>query len=374
MVQAERWLGVTHPGRIHVFLFRSPQEKYALMGAEGTNLAKPWRSEVFISEQGWPNPVLGHELVHVVARDTGRVAADLGQGLGRGRPLADRRRRRGRSCSPGGLTRTSGSALLLVACCRAVRAVRRGLSRPAEAARYTVSGSLLRFVSERWGARAVRHAYAEGNVASAVGVTLEQLETEWHRYLRAQTITRSALALAQARFVGPSVFSAVCPHTLAALRDELRQEIGIGADAEALQTCHAILAADQNDLGTRAALVATLARSGDSEGAARELHWLESRAPKPFVAAARQAVADEAFRQGRIAEAQQLYQELLQEPLEDDQRRGLQVKCIACDSAGADPCERASIADEIWDMRLTTRTRGTGWSRCGELILGKRAA
>jgi tetratricopeptide (TPR) repeat protein len=344
--QAERWLGVTHPEPVTVFLFRSPQEKYALMGAEGTNIAKPWRSEVYISDQGWPNPVLGHEVVHAVASVTGagplRVSGRL-WGFWPDPALIEGVAVAAAWTPSGGLTPHEWSRALLELGLAPKLSELFGASFLGQQKRlaYTVSGSLLRFVAERWGTRSVRQAYAHGDVAGAVGVTLEQLETEWHRYLRGRPITPAALALAEARFTGPSIFSAVCPHALAQLREELRVAIGTGADQNALKTCREILAADQSDVGARAALVGSLARLGKSDDAQRELAWLDQRAPKPYSVAARQALADEAFRRGRFDEARDAYRALLREPLDDDQRRALQVKELA--SGSADPRERSLI-------------------------------
>jgi hypothetical protein len=346
VVQAERWLGVTHPQPVNVFIFRSAQEKYALMGAESTNIAKPWRSEVYISDQGWPNPVLGHEIVHVVARITGmgplRVSGRL-WGLWPDPALIEGVAVAAAWQPSGGLTPHEWSRALLELGLlpKLSELFGAGFLGQQKRLAYTVSGSLLRFVAERWGARAVRQAYAHGDIAGSVGLTLEQLETEWHRDLRARPISPAALALAEARFTGPSIFSAVCPHALAQLRDELRVSVSTGADQTALQTCREILSADAQDVGARTTLVGSLARLGKTADAMRELGWLEQRAPKPYVAAAKQALADEAFRRGRVAEARETYRALLEQPLDDDQRRLLQVKLLACESEK--PRERALI-------------------------------
>ena len=37
------------------------------MGAADTYIAKPWRREVYVQAAGYPHPVLGHELMHVLA-------------------------------------------------------------------------------------------------------------------------------------------------------------------------------------------------------------------------------------------------------------------------------------------------------------------
>ncbi|HKU44146.1 MAG TPA: hypothetical protein VJR89_38560, partial [Polyangiales bacterium] len=344
--QAERWLGVTHPEPVRVFMFRSAQEKYALMGAEGTNIAKPWRSEVYISDQGWPNPVLGHEIVHAVASVTGmgplRVSGRV-WGLWPDPVLIEGVAVAAAWQPSGGLTPHEWSRALLDLglAPKLSELFGAGFLGQQKRLAYTVSGSLLRFVSERWGARAVRQAYAHGDIAGSVGLTLQQLETEWHRDLRSRPISAAALALAEARFTGPSIFSAVCPHALAQLRDELRVAVGSGADQTALHTCREILNADPQDVGARTTLVGSLARMGQAAEAKSALGWLEQRAPQPYVSAAKQALADEAFRRGRVAEARDAYRALLRQPVDDDQRRALQVKLQACESDS--PRERALI-------------------------------
>jgi hypothetical protein len=337
VAQAERWLGATHPQPVIVYMFRSPQEKYAVMGAENTNLAKPWRSEVYISDQGWPNPVLGHEIVHVVAGVTGmgplRVSGRV-WGLWPDPALIEGVAVAAAWQPSGGLTPHEWSRALLELGLlpKLSELFGAGFLGQQKRLAYTVSGSLLRFVAERWGARAVRQTYAHGDIAGAVGLTLDQLETEWHRDLRARPISPAAMALAEARFTGPSIFSAVCPHALAQLRDELRVAVGSGADQTAAQTCREILNADAQDVSARTTLVGSLARLGKTVDAMRELAWLDQRAPKPYVAAAKQALADEAFRRGRVVEARETYRALLAQPLDDDQRRSLQVKLLACES------------------------------------------
>jgi hypothetical protein len=377
VMHAERWLGVTHPKPVTVFMFRSPAEKYALMGAEGTNIAKPWRSEVYVSDQGWPNPVLGHEIVHVVAGITGagplRVSGKLwgwwpDPSLIEGVAVAA-------AWQPsGGLTPHEWSRALLELDLlpKLSDVFGAGFLGQQRRLAYTVSGSLLQFVAQRWGVRAVRETYAHGDVAGAVGIQIEQLEVEWRRYLRSLPFSPSALALAQARFMGPSIFSAVCPHAVAQLRDELRVALGTGADQTALQTCHEILAADARDVGARAALVGSLARLGHADDARRELGWLEQNAPKPYAVAARQALADEDFRRGRYEKARDAYRALLEEPLDDDQRRSLQVKELAVSSANArernllfelmigQPGERADGATVVYLARELRVERSDG--------------
>ncbi len=333
--QAEHWLGLTHPGRISVFFFRSHAEKAALMGAAGTNIAKPWRSEAYVSEPGWPNPVLGHELVHVVARGAGRgplrVAAANG-GLWPDPALIEGVAVAAAWQPQGGLTphQWARAMLDLGMAPRLSALLGAGFLGQERGMAYTLSGSLLRFVDERYGSAAVRRAYQSDDLSRAISVPLNELEQKWHAYLRRVPLPASALALARARFAGSSIFSEVCPHALAKLRESLGSDLAAGDDPAAQRECIQILDVDGSDASTRAILVSVLARIGEQGRAHAELAELEGprRAPDSIIALARQSLADEAFRRGDLATAKSAYQRLLGRPSEDDTLRLLQVKLL----------------------------------------------
>ena len=337
--QAEHWLQLTHPAPIDVYLFRSPDEKYSLMGAAGTNLAKPWRSEVYISHLGWPNPVLGHELVHVVARGTGsgpfRIAGAYG-GMWPNPALIEGVATAAAWQPQGGLTlhEWAHAMLDLEMVPPLERLFGPGFFGQQERLAYTLSGSLLHFVREQWGSRALRETYRTGSLSEGVGKPLAEIDAAWREHLRSQPLAASARDLARARFSGSGVLSKLCPHTLAKLRDNLRTDMAAGDDASAEASCDRILTIDPRDLSTRANLAALLARQGDTKGAEAQLaRLLRDDAPAPYVASGRQALADQALREGRYQPALLLYDALIKEPIDDDQKRALQVKTLACQAA-----------------------------------------
>src|SRR5690606_32384781 len=69
------------PARITAYLFRNPGQKRRLMGAATTYIAKPWRNEVYVQEAGFPHPVLGHEIAHVIAGSFSRGPFRVGGAL-----------------------------------------------------------------------------------------------------------------------------------------------------------------------------------------------------------------------------------------------------------------------------------------------------
>ena len=339
VARAETWLGLRHAAPVAIYLFRSPGEKYALIGAEATNIAKPWHSEVYISDAGWPNPVLGHEVVHVVARAAGRgplrIAGKLG-GLWPNPALVEGVAMAAAWQPQAGLTPHEWAhAMLELEMIPPLRELfGAGFLGQQKRLAYTLSGSLLRFVQERWGRHAIVATYESGNLELGVGATLPEIEAAWRAYLRNQPLTESALALARARFSGGGILSAVCPHTLAKLRDELRADLGAGDDDSAKRACQRILTLDALDANTRVALATLLARSGNDAAVEREIARLRAQhAPAPFIAAIQQARADQALREGHGEAALAGYRALLNEPLDDDQKRLLQVKTLAAESA-----------------------------------------
>jgi tetratricopeptide (TPR) repeat protein len=337
--QAERWLGLTHPKLINVYYFRTPAEKYALMGAAGTNLAKPWRSTVFISNLGWPNPVLGHELVHVVVGGAGsgpfRVSGRF-DGLWPNPALIEGVATAAAFQPQGGLTLHEWAHAMLELDMVPPLDQLFGPSFFEQQARlaYTLSGSLLHFVHERWGAAAIRDTYRTGSLEVGVGVPLDDIDTAWRQALSAQPLAASARDLARARFSGGGVLSALCPHTLAKLRDSVQTDMAAGDDATAATSCQRILEIDPNDSPSRAVLASLRARQGDLAGAEEQLAQLTtSNAAAPYIASVKQALADQALRDGDYDKALTLYESLSNQPVEEDQRRALQVKTLATRAA-----------------------------------------
>lgn len=354
--QAERWLGLAHPKLINVYLFRSPAEKYTLMGAAGTNLAKPWRSSVYISNLGWPNPVLGHELVHVVAAAAGSgpfgVSGRL-DGLWPNPALIEGVATAAAFQPQGGLTLHEWAHAMLELDMVPPLEELFGPSFFEQQARlaYTLSGSLLHFVHERWGAAAIRDTYRTGSLEVGVGEALDDIDTAWRKALNEQPLAASARDLARARFSGTGVLSALCPHTLAKLRESVSTDMAAGDDATAAASCKRILEIDPKDSPSRAMLASLRARSGDLAGAEAELAQLTAtNAAAPYIASVKQALADQALRDGDYDKALGLYEALSSQPMEEDQRRSLQVKTLATRAAKSGELDGVRQAQLLFEL------------------------
>jgi hypothetical protein len=346
----ERTLEIREPAPITVFVFRSADERRALMGAHSTNLAKPWLHHIYLERTGWPHPVLHHELAHVLLGHVGRgpfriAGAFFGlwpdpariEGAAVAAAFEPRH-----GMSPHEWSRAMLELDLLPPLDSLLGS---GFLGAQKRLAYVVTGSVLRFLLDTEGPARLRRAYAAGRLdAAAIGRPLAALERDWHAFLRAQPLSESALAQARLFFDGGSVFSSVCPHRLAALRGELAGSLAAGDDAQAELYCREILQIDPAETSARARLVGILTRRGRPAAAAAELSALRGPVPAApaLLLSIRAELADEAWRAGRLTEARAAYTELLGEPQSDDAVRLLQVKQLAL-AEGTDPVQTRLI-------------------------------
>ena len=329
--RVRRLVGLQSSEPIVAYVFRNQHEKKELIGVGRTLVAKPWRREVYIQMDRWPHPVLGHEVVHAVLGEAGRgpfaVAATLGglipnPGIVEGAAVAlawDLRD----DLDPDQWARIMRDRGELPEAKTLMSVKFSGL--PARRA-YMASGSLIRFLMASRGMDSFIGAYAEGRIGD-----LEALETEWHGYLDTVEVSEHERGVAEVALARSSIFTSVCPHALAKLRADLSGDAAARDDARMLETCRAILDIDEGEAQARAALIGALARSGDTEGALRELAGLREAvsAPKPVVASALEAYADASWTLDRHAEAAALYEELLALPRTDGPARQAEVKLLA---------------------------------------------
>ena len=56
-------------GKVHVFLYRSAEEKRRLIGAAETSFTKPWLRQIHTNDAPAPHPILRHELAHAAFAD-----------------------------------------------------------------------------------------------------------------------------------------------------------------------------------------------------------------------------------------------------------------------------------------------------------------
>ncbi len=343
----ERRLGVEPIGRLTVFVFADANEKRRLMGAADTSIAKPWRREVYIQFAGYPHPVLGHEIAHVVSGTFARWPFRVGGGLLPNPGLIEGV---AVATSPDDDELTDAQwarAMLDLGTLPEIRPMfsLEFLGSSAQKS-YTVAGAFVTWVNGRWGPGVVRTWYGGGSIEGLTGESWARLDADFRLWLRTLRMPPEAAAYARAKFDRPSVWARKCPHVVDALdrdADRCRDERRV-ARADALYA--GALARDPHDWHARFARARMALQLGNATESARGREDLtaiaaDDTAPRTWRDRAEEALADDDLANGRDDRAAEAYRSLAKRTVDEDAARTLEVKAL---SAG-DPSARRAIVD-----------------------------
>lgn len=352
--ELERYLGVTEPHRITVFVFANADQKGALMGAASTYIAKPWRHEIYIQRAGFPHPVMRHELAHVVAGEFGRgpfhVAGPLFALIpdpGRIEGVAVAAAPHDEDLSLGEWTKAMADLSILPPLSRVFKLS--FLGEPSSRA-YVVAGAFIEWLAKTHGMDAVRRWYGGASLADAAGKSLDELDVDFRASLERLAVGPDVLAVARARFDQPAIFGRRCPHVIDRIAEEANGALGGLDTVRAVKLFGDVLALDPHDLGARFGLAQCDLRAGN-EAAARARY--EALSKDPSLGAAMRARADEALGDlalvlGEGGVAKQRYDDVAHAVVDADRLRALDVKRYAADGHG----ERPIALHLIGDLRI----------------------
>lgn len=356
LAQIERFFGTGPTGRVRVLLFASEGEKAALTGAGRTSIAKPWRHEIYLTDSGFPHPVLGHELSHVVAGSFGqgpfRIAGTLSGFL----PDPGRIEGFATAASP-----SESDDLTLEEWAAAMRHL--DLLPPLDqlfdlgffghnaAQGYVAAGAFVRFLRAERGPEVLRRWYR------GEALDLGDLEHRFWDALDRLELTRAALVTAKARFDRPAFFERRCPRVVdRTLRDAWASLSALDLPA-ARQGFREVLSLDPHDPNAPLGLASCAARSSRLEHAqdAYARIGLSQQAPTWARLSARESRADLLLRQGRFAQARREYTQLSTQVADEDRLRTLDVKRAVSEGISQRALVLLLIGDELgtsWDVAV----------------------
>jgi tetratricopeptide (TPR) repeat protein len=340
---AERWFGAAGPPRITAFVFESAAQKGALMGAADTFIAKPWRREVYVQAAGYPHPVIGHELIHVIAGSFAsgpfHVAGSAhgllpNPGLIEGVAVAAEPREG--DLTPNEWAKAMKDLKILPSLDRLFAL---GFLGENAGVAYTVSGAFVGWVHDTFGAATIRDWYHGRSLPEITGKPWAELERAWHEELDKVTLPEAARPQAKARFDRPAIFGRRCPHVIDACRGRADRLRGAGDYEGALAAYDEVLALDPHDNGARVAKAVTRLREGKIDEGARALTEIAEGkdVPRHVRDRAVEELADLALYQGRGEEAERRYRDLMSRTVDDDALRQLEVKIAAATDARLRP-------------------------------------
>lgn len=328
----EERLGAKGPARIRAIFFRDAADKKRLMGAAHTYIAKPWREEVYLQLGGYPHPVLGHELAHVVAGSFGRGPFKIAGGLLPNPGLIE-----GVAvfASPDDEDLTDeqwARAMMDIGILPSMQRVfSLGFLGDASAKSYTLAGAFIDWVSRTWGTDKVRAWYAGASVEEVTGLAWPSLDAAFRAYLKQVDLPPEAQSFASAKFKRPGIFGRRCPHAV----DAIRHEADVCRDTqrfeEAIRLYDSALAKDDRDFSSKHSRAAVLRRHLEKEKGRLELEAMTKNeaVPRTYRDRAEETLADADFVEGRFAEAERRYDLLASKSVDEDVARTFEVKRYA---------------------------------------------
>lgn len=343
----EKRLGARGPARVRAFFFRDPDDKKRQMGAAHTYIAKPWREEVYLQMGGYPHPVLGHELAHVVAGSFGRGPFRISGGLGGLLPNPGLIEGVAVAASPDDEDLTDAQwarAMLDIGILPNMQRVfSLSFLGDASAKSYTLAGAFVSWVGGRWGFDVVRAWFGGGDIEALTHLDWAALDREFRASLAALPLPPEAASFAKAKFARPGIFGRKCPH----LVDSLRHDADVCRDTqrfeEAIKLYREVLVKDRNDFASQNAVAAVERRHGDRQKGERELLAManadDATVPRIYRDRAEETLADADLVEGQFLTAAERYDGIAKRTVDEDVARTLEVKALGA----RDPAARLAI-------------------------------
>ncbi|MFO0590918.1 MAG: hypothetical protein U0441_25470 [Polyangiaceae bacterium] len=336
----ERWFEAPGPAKITVYLFADVHQKASLMGASDTQIAKPWRREVYVQDAPYPHPVIGHELAHVIAgafaRGPFETAGDVdgflpNPGLIEGVAVAASPREG--DLSPSEWAKAMKDLGILP---KLHDLFGLGFLGASSGVAYTVSGAFVDFVKDTYGAAAVRAWYGGQPLPQVTGASWADLEARFLAALDALPLTDAARAQAKARFDRPGLFARRCPHQVDLCKGRAEALRSGGDEIGALSEYATVRRLDPGDQMVRVQIARTKIRAGgDVAAGSEELRAIlaDRSIPQHVRDRALEDLADLALSPGGDgAFAAASFRELMSRTVDEDQLRTLEVKAMAAET------------------------------------------
>lgn len=265
--------------KILSYFFESPEQKFRLMGARNVYMAKPWRHEIYINSRPFPHPVIRHEIAHVMAGAFADNLFEVSTDRLLGLPLlfnvgmiegiavaADWPDHFDKALTP----HQSVKALSELGMMPPVENLfSTGFFAFSAARGYTVAGSYIRFLLERYGIERLRILYGNGgDFKTAYGRSQKELTGQWQALIEATPLPPGAAELVRERFRRPALIKRPCPHAIARDYESMAEQVGRGELDRAIVTMRGVCKDAPGEPRHQLQLAAVLIRSEQYKEAA----------------------------------------------------------------------------------------------------------
>ena len=246
--------------KVRAYIYASPEQKKALIGAGSTSVEDPFGHGFHIHTQGFPHPVLKHELAHVFTVPWSPLKVSLKIGLHEGIAVAA-------DWSEGKLTAHQWAKAMremeIAPPLSAIMGI--GFWGHAGSRSYLLAGSFVRFLVDTYGIEKFKGVFPTGNFVKHYGKDLQSLETEWIGFLEGVPLQDADVNYTAYRLKQRSAFEQVCTHEMAALRDTAWQAYYRKDFVTAVETFGTMLSDEPDNLSTLRGLMYSAYRMQDYE-------------------------------------------------------------------------------------------------------------
>jgi len=344
-------LGAPFPRRITSYIYPDEATKRRLMGAGRVYLAKPWLDEIHLNRVSYGEPVVLHELAHVVLgvyapnplRIPTRLCIVPQMALVEG--AAEALEWDAGTLTPHQWTATLRQLGLAPALDKLLGPT--GFYAQASGLAYTIAGSFIRWLIDTEGIVAFQRLYADGDFEAAYERPLEALITDWTAFIDREIVPHEAAEVAAARFTKRAIFFEVCGLDVARTESDAHAASAKGDYAAAGAAWGQVVAWVPEDAEKRLPLIELASRRMDL-AAVRMAAAAYFRLPDRLVlsdARVLEWLADTHLRLGDHVAAAALYPLAAAYPMESDRLRNLAVKAaVASAPIGS---ARAGLSDYL---------------------------
>lgn len=214
--QLEVYLQSDISRKVRAYLYASPEQKKRLIGAGNTYVEDPFGYGFHLHVQGFPHPVLKHELAHVFTADWSPWKVSLNVGIHEGIAVAA-------DWDEGKLTVHQWAKAMreLNVAPSLSSVIGLGFWRHAGSRSYLLAGSYVRYLVDEYGVQMLKDAFPTGNLAKVYGKDITELEQEWVNFLSDSVLlTEIEKRYAERRLKRGGIFEQVCAHEMASLREK----------------------------------------------------------------------------------------------------------------------------------------------------------
>jgi len=241
--QLKDLLNINSDEKILSYVYPDTETRKRLMGAGDTTMANPIKKEIHLVYDTFPYPILKHELAHVMGSEFGMDLLYISPRVGLIEGLAV-----AADWSDKAYTQHEWSKSLIESgkSPQIQDIVGIGFWYAPPEISYSMMGSFSRYLIDTYGIEKFKGLYRTGDF-SVYKKGLDELVSDWKRYLDGVSIPEKVRILSEKRFSEPSIFQGRCPRRVAQLKEKGVKEFDNGNIYSAINFFKMALSFNEHD-------------------------------------------------------------------------------------------------------------------------------